>query len=133
MMEKLRDEAARILSACPTGVLGAVGDGSPQALPVRFVAHGLTVDCLLPRWHDLAYWLEAGAEAVLLVIGPEGSQRWLSLRGHAAPGPAADWAALLPGVRNAGDLYLAVRLTPARVELVDEGRAWGARETLDLI
>lgn len=132
MMEKLRDEAVRMLNACQSGVLGADGGGSPQALPVRFVAHGLTVDCLLPRWHDLAYWLEAGAEAVLLVQ-PEGGRRWLSLRGQAAPVPAPDWAAILPGMRNASDLYLAVRLAPARVELVDEGRAWGARETLDLL
>ena len=30
------------------------------------------------------------------------------------------------------ELYLVVRVTPRRIDLLDENRGWGARETLDL-
>jgi len=57
------------------------------------------------------------------------------LQGIARPVPAPDWAGLLPTWTSATPpdaLYLVVRVTPQRIDLFDEGRGWGARETLEL-
>jgi len=31
-----------------------------------------------------------------------------------------------------GELYLVIHVTPQRIDLFDESRGWGARETLEL-
>jgi hypothetical protein len=61
--------------------------------------------------------------------------RWLQIQGLARPVAAPDWDELLPRWGSAappGDLYLVVHVTPERIDLFDESRGWGARETLKL-
>jgi hypothetical protein len=62
--------------------------------------------------------------------------RWLQYRGSAQPIAAPEWSSLLPegmsNARAAEERYVAVRIKPARIDLIDETRGWGARETLDL-
>lgn len=108
-------------------------------MPVRYRAEEMEVDCVVPRWADVAYYLEENPQ-VLLVILPsaslsaEGPLRWIEFRGTARELPAPNWVGLLPdGTPSllAGDLYYVVRITPERIDLVDESQGWGARETLE--
>jgi len=125
-------------------IISAAGPLGAQAMPVRYRNCGLEVECLVPRWAEVAYHLEQGATVVLIaqachVAGPStGSGQalhWLQIRGSARAVTVSDWAGLLPewtsGVAPE-ELYLVVRVTPARIDLFDESQGWGARETLEL-
>jgi len=116
MLDRLRTHLTHLLQSNPVGVLCAEG---PTAMPVRFEAQGLDLLCRLPRWSDLAYHLEAD-QPILLVVPIQATQRWLRYEGISQPAPPVD------------DLYHTVRLTAIRIDLIDETRGWGARETLEL-
>ena len=138
----LRERVARHLAERSHGVLsGADGEGA-WALPVRYRAatpDGLALTCLVPRWTDAAYHAPRSKSA-LLVVADDGAQRWLLCSGRVEPVTTPDWHGLLPQDARARelmgaspeDLYVALRLTATRVELVDERRGWGVRENLDL-
>lgn len=95
----------------------------------------------------MTYHLEQNPQ-VLLVIhdypptnsspqagGSEGGLRWLQYLGTAQPLDSPDWSELLPAATATpllDDLYIVIRVTPERIDLIDESRGWGARETLDL-
>ena len=111
-------------------------------MPVRYCSdcgpsHGpsLEVDCLVPRWADIAYHLIQVSQVVLIIQGPStAGLRWLQIQGTARPVEAPDWVRLLPRWVSAGQpdsLYLVVRVTPKRIDLVDEDRGWGVQETLE--
>jgi hypothetical protein len=117
-------------------VISAAGPDGARAMPARYRSAGLEVDCLLPRWADVAYHLEQDPR-VVLVVHDTGAQglRWLRCLGAAQPMERPDWDALLPAgahIPAPAELYLVVRVTPRRIDLLDESRGWGARETLDL-
>lgn len=133
MFDQLRDLLQGELASRQVAVLSLAAAGGPEAMPVRYRSQGLTVDCLVPRWSDLAYYLQGEAQVLLVVLTDPGHDgRWLRCRGTARPLAAPDWAALLPGIPDPSDLYLAVRVQPSRLDLIDQARGWGARETLDL-
>jgi hypothetical protein len=104
-------------------------------MPVRYRNHGLEVDCLVPRWTDVAYHLEQDPHVLLIVQGCHASSlRWLQVQGTAQPVAAPDWAELLPGRTSTAppdELYRVIRVTSERVDLFDESKGWGARETLE--
>jgi hypothetical protein len=112
-------------------------------MPVRYRNVGLEVDCLLPRWADVAYYIEQDPHVLLVILDspptgggePGGGLRWLQYRGTAQPISSPDWDRLLPEgtprVRPE-ERYVAIRITPERIDLIDESYGWGARETLDL-
>lgn len=151
MQDQLRDRMAAYLAAHSIGILSTVAAAGAWAMPVRYCLlriasddHGLEIACLVPRWADVAYYVERDPHVLLVVHksapSPQseatiGGLRWLQIEGVAETIVAPDWAALSPGWASAaplGDLYLALCVTPTRLDLFDEARGWGARETLEL-
>lgn len=161
MQDKLRDEMAAYFSQHRVCVLSTAGTKGAWAMPVRYRNHGLELDCLLPRWTDVAYYVEQDPRVMVVILDPpsspllggtRGGLRWLQLQGTARPVEEPDWAGLLPedtptpspGLRLSeakrsgassgppGDLYLVIRVTPERMDLFDESQGWGVRETLQL-
>ena len=47
-------------------IISAAGPLGAQAMPVRYRNCGLEVECLVPRWAEVAYHLEQGATVVLI-------------------------------------------------------------------
>jgi hypothetical protein len=95
----------------------------------------LQVDCLVPRWADVAHQLSQRAKVLFIVQAPSGSGlRWAQIRGTASPVETPNWARLLPrwvsGVQP-DELYLVVRVAPSRIDLIDEDLGWGVQETLE--
>lgn len=112
------------------------------AMPVRYClgsglssSHNLTVECLVPRWADVAHQLTQHSQVVLIVQAASGAGlRWLQIQGRAQPVEAPDWSRLLP--RWVSDvqpdaIYLVVRVTPSRIDLIDEDLGWGVQDTLE--
>jgi len=93
------------------------------------------VDCLIPRWADIAHHLEKAADVLLIVQAYSGAGlRWLQIKGGALPVAVPDWKSLLPrwASRVQPDtLYHVIRVTPSRIDLVDEDLGWGVKETLE--
>ena len=136
MLDELRERMTAYLAQHRVCVLSTAGAEDAWATPVRYRNHGLEVDCLLPRWADVAYHLEQDGR-VALVVQDTGAQglRWLRCLGAARPVEQPDWGLLpaeTPTTIPPDDLYLVIRVTPERIDLLDESRGWGARETLEL-
>jgi hypothetical protein len=131
--EALRVHLAQRLASATTGVLCAAGGA---ALPVRYHSSHLAVSCLLPRWADLAYAIEAQPAVTLIIALAGDATCWLQYEGLARvaerPGDEPDRAnrTLLPLRALPGYLLLAIQ--PLRLDLFDQGRGWGARDTLEL-
>lgn len=111
-------------------------------MPVRYRpasgslgGRGLELDCLVPRWTDVAHHLSETAKVLLIVQAPSGAGlRWAQIRGTARPLEAPDWAGLLPhwaSTVQPDALYLVVRVAPSRIDLIDEELGWGMQETLE--
>jgi hypothetical protein len=98
-------------------------------------SRSLEVDCLVPRWADIAHQLTQNSRIVLIVQASSGAGlRWLQIQGTARPVEAPDWSALLPRwvpPVQPDALYLVVRVTPGRIDLIDEDLGWGVQETLE--
>lgn len=96
---------------------------------------GLELDCLVPRWADVAHHLSQTAKVLLIVQAPSGAGlRWAQIRGTARTVEAPDWARLLPrwaSTARPDELYLVVRVAPSRIDLIDEELGWGVQETLE--
>jgi len=67
-LDKLRDEMAAYLSQHRVCVLSTAGTKGAWAMPVRYRNCGLEVDCLLPRWTDVAYYVEQDPRVMLVVL-----------------------------------------------------------------
>jgi len=144
MIDELCDRITTYLAQRQVCVISAAGPEGARAMPVYYRSSGLEVDCLLPRWADVAYYLERDPRVALVIwdasaCGGQGrttpGSRWLRCLGTARPVAQPDWNALLPKdahIPTPDELYLVVRVTPSRIDLMDETRGWGARETLDL-
>lgn len=96
---------------------------------------GLEMDCLVPRWTDLAQHLSEEAKVLLIVQAPSGGGlRWAQIRGKASRVEAPDWARSLPRWASAlqpDQLYVVVRVAPSRIDLIDEDLGSGMQETLE--
>ncbi len=136
MLDKLRDRMTAYLSEHRVCVLSTAGPEGARAMPVYYRSAGLEIDCLLPRWADVAYHLEQDPRVALVVQDDSVPPlRWLRCLGTAQPVAQPDWDALLPEGTHTptpDELYLVVRVTPRRIDLLDESRGWGARETLEM-
>jgi len=136
MLDELRERMTAYLAQHRVCVLSTAGAEDAWATPVRYRNHGLEVDCLLPRWADVAYHLEQDPRVMLVIPAPTSSLRWLQVLGTARPVENPNWMGLLPAETPTtippDDLYLVIRVTPERIDLLDESRGWGARETLEL-
>jgi hypothetical protein len=113
-------------------VLGADG----YALPVRFRVRGPFVECSVPTWSGIGELLEKAEEVTLAAVKSSGDDLcWLFIRGQGFVIKNQDWEGLVPHERSLvdpGDLYRLLRIEPLRIELFDEKRGWGYRETADL-
>lgn len=96
----------------------------------------LDVECLVPRWADIAHDLSQESRVVLIVQASSGAGlRWVQIQGTAQPVEVPDWTRLLPrwvSTMQPEALYNVVRVTPHRIDLVDENLGWGVQETLEL-
>jgi tetratricopeptide (TPR) repeat protein len=102
----------------------------PQDIPENHIVRAM-MSGLLPRWADVTYHLEKDPNVLLIVRDTKANDlRWLECRGTARLVASPDWAWLLPEGTAKG--YVVIRVTPRRMDLVDEGQGCGARETLDL-
>lgn len=131
----LHDRFAEALAAGREGVLSAAaGPGNPFAMPVRYRSRSLEIECILPRWSDLAHLISEDRLPVVMIAGSAHSQ-WLQVRGHAEPVERPDWEGLLPplpGSLRPEDLYRLVRIKASRIDIFRPDAGWGSRETLDL-
>lgn len=135
MNERLEERVSRFLAAHQTCVIATGGVDGVAALAVPYRAHGLEVECVLPLMAEAAYRLELEPRLVLVIPPQAGADPvWLQGHGTGEPVESPDWAALLrrlPVHVAPADLYRVVRVRFQRVDLIDEGRGWGARETLE--
>jgi len=136
MLDQLRAQMAAFLAAHDVCILSTSGAGGAWAMPVRYRSRGLQVDCLIPRWADVAYFAERDPNVLLLIEDAEApATRWLQIEGAASAAPDPDWAQWLPSWPSPAlpaELYLLLRVMPRRIELFDEACGWGARETVEL-
>lgn len=143
-MERNRKLIASFLAHQRTGVLCCAGDNTPGmwAIPVRYrpviepsSKQRLSVDCLVPRWADLAHILIQKCRVLFIVQGSASAGlRWLTIQGTSRPVEAPDWPRLLPrwvSTLQPDALFLMVRVIPRRIDLVDEDSGWGLQETLE--
>jgi hypothetical protein len=141
-LDEQRKRLAAFLAHQRTAVISTTGSPGIWAIPVWYRphpgvsgSHNLEVDCLLPRWSDVAHHLAQESKVVLIVQAPSGAGlRWLQIQGTARPVEAPDWVRLLPrwvSTMQPDALYLVVRLTPSRIDLIDEDLGWGVQETLE--
>lgn len=128
--EALRVQLAHQLASATTGVLCAAG-GAP--LLVRYHSRHLAVTCVLPRWADLAYVIEARPVVTLIIALADDATCWLQYEGLATLVERADGGlGESPAMPAAPAGYLLLAIRPLRLDLFDQGRGWGARDTLEL-
>jgi hypothetical protein len=140
--DEQRHRFASFLAHQRTGIISTTAAQGMWAMPVwyrprpeTFGSRSLEVDCLVPRWADVAHHLTQAARVLLIVQASSGAGlRWLQIQGTARPVEAPDWARLLPrwvSTLQPDALYLVVRVTPNRIDLIDEELGWGVQETLE--
>lgn len=139
LLNILREHMQTYLSQNSVGVLSVSGASGVSAMPVRYRVKNLELDCLVPRWADIAYHVETHPDVLMVVLtvlsSPKDPLCWLQYKGNARPVVSPDWSNVLPGgVSEAlvNDMYLLLRVIPERLDLLDESRGWGARETLEI-
>src|SRR5690606_10045484 len=102
-------------------ILSACGATGVSAIPAGYRSRGTTVECLLPRWADVAYHLEGDPRAMVIVLDPEpGALCWVQIQGIARPIPLTDWVGLLPDgtpAAQAEDRYRLFQVLPKRIDL----------------
>jgi hypothetical protein len=136
--DEQRQRIASFLTHQRTCIISTTSSQGVWAMPVWYRSSGssgLEVDCLVPRWSDVAHHLTQEPKVVLIVLGSSGAGlRWLQIQGIAQPVEAPAWARLLPRwvtTVQPGALYLVVRVIPHRIDLVNEDQGWGVQETLE--
>ncbi len=111
--------------------LGVAG----YTLPVPFRVRGQSVECRVPTWSGVVDLLEISRQVTLVVVqNSESGLRWVFLRGlgNVIKDPSwEDFGPLQTGGVNMGDLYELLRIEPEHMELFDEQKGWGFRETVD--
>jgi len=133
---------ASFLAHQRTGVISTAGSPGMWAMPVWYLpdpgppeGRRLEVDCLVPRWADIAHHLTQECRVVMIVqASSSAGLRWLQIQGTARAVEAPDWSRLLPrwvSTVQPDALYLVARLTPNRIDLIDEELGWGVQETLE--
>ncbi len=122
MIDELRGRIAMYLSQNQICVISTSGYNGAACVRAKYSSHGLDLDCRVPRWSDTLYHLEQDPQALLIILdGESNASRWMQYRGIAQIAPYTP-----------ADRDVRVQITPVRIDLMDESRAWGARETLQL-
>jgi hypothetical protein len=140
--DEQKERMAAFLAHQRTGILSISASQSVWALPVCYRTisepagmHSLEMDCLVPRWADMAHYLTQDSKVLLIVQAFSGiGLHWLQILGTVRPVQAPEWSRLLPrwvSSLQPDRLYLVVRVRPSRIDLVDEELGWGVQETLE--
>ncbi len=136
MLDELRDRISAFTSQHKFCVISTTGGSGAWAAPAWLFSHGLELVCLLPRWSDVLYHLEQDPHVMVIILDTQSKAlRWLQYSGNAQlvqPPDVEQIAQQGPLTKTIDDGYVAVRITPERIDLIDENHGWGARETLDL-
>lgn len=107
------------------------------ALPVHFRICRSNVECSVPSWCGISDLPEKIEEVMLIFIkNLKTDLSWTFLRGTGKIIKNQDWEGLLPSEHSLvdpEDLYHLLCIEPKRIELFDEARGWGFRETTDFI
>ena len=132
LLEELRGRITTYLSKHGVCVVSTSGTVGIWAMPALCVNRDLIVECLLPGWADISYYIEQDPRVLLIIY--DSNVQWMQYWGMARLMPAQDWGSLLSaavsGVRL-DERYEAISIVPQRIDLFDESKGWGARETLD--
>lgn len=121
MDDEVRDHIIRVLARNRVCVLSASGSFAAWAVAAQYGHVSLGLECQVPRWSEVVYHLEQDPHATVIVVDAEADPLcWLHYRGVARTGLGVD------------DRYVAIHIEPERIDLIDEGQGWGARETLEL-
>jgi hypothetical protein len=136
LLDELRDRISAFIAQHPICVISTRGDTGAWVDVAWHYSDGLEIVCLLPRWSDALYYLEQDPHVMLVILDTQSNAlRWLQYRGFAQLVQSLDAGKTLPQLSPnlpVDDRYVAVRITAERIDLIDENRGWGARETLDL-
>lgn len=135
MLDHLCVRIKEFLTEGHLGVLSAASPKGVLSLPVRYRVSGLELDCLVPRWSDLAFLIEEDPDVTLLLVAstPDGLN-WLHYRGRATLIDPIPWTGLETGHPKGirpDELFHFVHLRPTRIELVSGPPGRCGRETLD--
>ena len=121
MLNKLRDRVTSFIArnhVCVISTSGSLGAWSALA---QYENDCLALNCRLPRWLDVVYYLEQDPQVMIIIQDAHSNQLcWLQYRGVAQV------------TESTNDQFIAIHITPTRIDLLDESRVWGTRETLDL-
>lgn len=147
MLDELKNRLSEYLQQYQGAALCGMGQGTMWLLPVHYRSFGLELYCAVPGWSDAAYILQETTTVQLIVpfsgqnMATERVERaarvesgaWLWYLGEArqiisldCPTSVAVAQAVKPGS------HIFVRILPRRIDLIDERRGWGARETLEI-
>lgn len=130
MQDELRDRIKTFLDLHRVGVLSTSGSPGTWAVFCHRGDRGMEVICLLPAWADVSYYIEQDPQVQIVILDLEESRlRWLLINGKARPVPYHAQAGA--GAEPPRERLIAFCITPSRIDLFDESRGWGARETLE--
>lgn len=140
--EERKERMASYLAHQRTGVISTIAKNSIWAIPVWYQPEpeqarkrGLVVECLIPRWADISYHMTDGSKVLFIVQASSANGlRWLQIQGTASLVEAPDWKRILPRwvpTAQPHVFYSVVRVTPRRIDLIDEELGWGVQETLE--
>lgn len=135
MLDELRDRIISFASQYRVCIISTSGPSGAWAMPAWHSLIGIEMVCWLPRWSDVLYYLENDPRVMLVILDDQSEKlRWLQFRGTARVIDPADWEQVPEEVADGrfDEGYVAIQVTPLRIDLIDESRGWGARETLDV-
>ena len=119
MLDELRDRVISYLSQNRVCVMATSGAHGTWAILAQYDNSGLELNCRLPRWSDTLYHIEQEPR-VIVIIQTANPLRWLQYGGIARIADSTDTR------------YATIHIVPERIDLIDESRGWGSRETLEL-
>lgn len=136
VVHELRERIIEHISSQTICVLSTKGELGSWSMPVRYRNASLEIDCLIPRWADVVYHLEQNKQVILVIqSGLLGSGCWVQYLGEArllSQGTEPTFFDSYLASDQRRHLYEVFRMTPQRIDLVDESQGWGRRENLDL-
>jgi len=119
VLDELRNRIISYLSKNRVCVIATSGSLGAWAVSAQYDNSGLELNCRLPRWSDTLFHIKQEPR-VMAIIQDMNPLCWLQYRGTAHITNSID------------DRYATIHIVPERIDLIDETRGWGARETLDL-
>ena len=135
MLDQLRDQFFSSISQSRWCILCTGGPSGFGVIPAWKSSQEFELVCLLPRWADALYHIEQDPHVIVVFLDIQVNElRWLEYRGTARRVQRADWSGYGPSDKpwiRPDERYEAIAISPERIDLIDESKGWGMRETLD--